>query len=171
MFVAGIMVGLFFLFVSQCAHAGAYEKVICDNEPDPGLCLTIQNWYYRARDNDGTGCCGVGDAYWTDDTVAVTREGLYVRITDPRSCKGPVPGYDEESGTPDADVEAQAGCIRKPDREGQILWIPYNKIDQKGQGNPTGHVVTFINNGRSVIYDPQGKEYPAVYCFFPGVGG
>lgn len=174
MFVAGVMIGLFFLFVSQCAHAGAYEKVICDNEPDPGLCLRIQNWYIEARTNEGGGCCGLGDAYWTDDFVEVTDKGIYVRVTDPRSCKGPAPGYDEESGAPYQDVEQQAGCIRKPDLDGKILWVPKDRVDVKGQGNPTGHSVTFINTGttsRSYILDPAGKVFPAVYCFFPNVGG
>lgn len=170
-FAMGIAVGLLILFAATRAPAGAYEQVICDNEPDPELCLTIQNWYFRAQTNEGGSCCGLGDGYWTDDLVQVTQDGVYVMVTDPRSCKGPSPGYDEESGTPDADVEAQAGCIRKPDLNGKVLWIPKEKIDRRGQGNPTSHAVTFINtSGGSIIYDPAGKEFPAVYCFFPGGG-
>lgn len=165
---------LAFCLSAHFAHAGAYEQVVCDNEPDPALCLTIQNWYLNARTNENGGCCGLGDGYWTDEINQVTEEGLYVTITDPRACKGPAPSWDEEIGGYPEDTEKLAGCIRKPDLNGKVLWIPKDRIDRKRQGNPTGHIVTFINAGsgsRSSIFGPDGKEYPAVYCFFPGVGG
>lgn len=174
-FAFAFAMGIFFaLFLHPTkAPAGAYEQVVCDQEPDPVLCLTINNWFWSAKTNDGGSCCGLGDAYWTDDTQQVTEDGIYVTVTDPRSCKGPAPEYNEESGAPQVDTEKEAGCIRKPDLNGKVLWIPKERIDRRGQGNPTGHAITFVNTGigsRSIIYDPAGKEFPAIYCFFPGAG-
>jgi hypothetical protein len=166
-----VLAGALALAPSHIVKVGAYEKVVCDQEPDPAQCQKIQFWYLTARSNDGISCCGLGDAYWTDKTDKVTKDGLYVTITDPRSCKGPAPGYDDEAGEAAPDTEMLAGCIRKPDLDGKQLWIPNDKIDRKHQGNPTGHIVTFVNpTGNAVIYDPDGKTFLSVYCYLPGGG-
>lgn len=158
---------------SHHASARNYMQVVCDDEPDPVLCAKIQNWYYRAATNDGKSCCGEADAYWTDQIDKVTKDGLYVTVTDDRDCKV----YYDDDGIAVPQTDA---CIpRRVPRNGQQLWIPNEKIDHwivreaKGpdhrQGNPTGHVVTFISQNAALV-DPEGKAYPGVYCFMPGGG-
>lgn len=166
------------LLLPQTAHARNYNQVVCDDEPNPDACRAIQKWYRDAKTNDGSGCCGLGDAYWTDQIDKVTEKGVYVTITDGRACKKYLES-EEGDYYPD---QSNGACIQKRDMDQKQLWVPNDKLDhyivtdadgtKHRQGNPTGHSVVFINtNDNAIIYDPAGKVFPSVYCAFLDLPG
>lgn len=166
--------------ISTPAYSLNYLHVICDNEPDPELCKSIEKWYKESKTNNGGSCCGVADAYWADEIDRVSDKGVYITVTDDRDCKNNEqnPTEDDEDGN--YTVVPRTDCIvgRKP-RDGQHLFVPKDVVDHyivkdaKGehrQGNPTGHVIVYVGGNQS-DYLGDGVLWPTIYCFMPGVGG
>ena len=90
----------------------------------------ISSWYkgLRQPDNPALSCCGEADAYWADKFEVIDGK-VYATITDDRD-------------------DAPLGRRHIPN--GTRFEIPVNKIMNNG-GNPTGHVVIFINPGDQVL--------------------
>lgn len=167
------------------AQARNFQQVICDDEPDPDTCAKIQLWYKSAKmPTSGTygsypsSCCGEADAYWADQIDRVTDKGVFVTITDKRNCATTPQYQDDEEGnyyqTPSSPTDE---CIRnRVERDGQKIFIPNNKLDDRHQGNPTGHNVVFLGVG-TTAYEVQnpapgtGGLWPTVYCAFLGFAG
>lgn len=139
-----------------------FEQVICDDESNPEQCRKIAEWYRDAKQpysslGHGRGttssCCGVGDAYWVDQIDRVTEFGIFATITDDRNIQGRVP------------------------RDGRHIFIPNEKLDDKHQGNPTGHNVVFLGGDSTRFKDDypqqQGIEanFPYVFCAFLNFAG
>lgn len=145
-------VGITLMFHTT-APAKNYEQVICDDEPNPDLCKEIGKWYQDVKmptsstpsGSIPTSCCGVGDAYWFEPGKVVD-EGMFATIRDDRVIQ-----------------------YRKP-RDGQEIFIPWDKLDDRHQGNPTAHSVVFLGAGFIYPFGPS-KTYPAVYCAFPDLAG
>lgn len=134
---AAIFIGITLMTkFSSPAHGMNYEPVVCDNEPDPEECTKIHTWYERVvqpGQEYNISCCGVGDAYWAE-IIEVRGSFVRIKIVDGRVIQNRIP------------------------RNGQEFDVPYGRMDDKHQGNPTGHNIVFI--GQSGM----------VYCFFQGIG-
>ena len=104
-------------------------------------------------------CCGPADAYWVDQIDKVTDKGVYATITDDRDCKvGGSPGQ----------RDGETCILHRQPRNGQHVFIPNERLDDRGQGNPTGHNVVFLGAGSEMYADAL---WPRVYCFFPNFLG
>jgi hypothetical protein len=84
----------------------------------------VRHWYRSLMqpDNPSISCCGEADAYWADE-VEYKNDQIIATITDQRP--------NDLLG-------------RRPIPLGKKYIIPQNKITYRG-GNPTGHVIVFIN--------------------------
>lgn len=156
------------VYLSGAAEAKNYQQVICDNEPDPDQCQKIHFWYLSARSNSRTSCCGIADAYWADQVDKVTEQGVYVTITDRRDCQyeGIAPKVEEDGEGNYSTVYDANPCIAgRKLRDGEPWFIPNATLDQRGQGNPTGHVIIYISPSAEQNLNGWG-----VICFFPGGG-
>lgn len=96
----------------------------------------IRSWYQSLRqpDNPGLSCCGEADAYWADK-VEVKGDKVFAIITDDR---------------PDVPLG------RRHIPVGTKFEIPPHKM-KFDRGNPTGHVVIFINVADQVLCFVQGN--------------
>ncbi len=90
----------------------------------------IAQWYagLRQPDNPQMSCCGLADAYWADEYV-IEGDKVFAIITDDRD-DGPLRRWHVPVGT-------------------KIL-VPTNKLTFS-QGNPTGHIVIFLNRNMDVL--------------------
>lgn len=90
----------------------------------------ISQWYRSLMqpDNPGASCCGDADAYWADE-VEFRGDKVIATITDPR---------------PDEPLRRRHIPI------GKKYEVPRNKITYR-DGNPTGHVIIFINWNDDVL--------------------
>lgn len=100
---------------------------------DPLISLWFQG--LKQPDNPQVSCCGEADAYWADGVEI--KDGLVIAIiTDTRP--------DEPLGRPHVPI-------------GTRIVVPPNKM-KWDRGNPTGHIVIFLNFGLDV------------YCYVTGTG-
>ncbi|HET7375284.1 MAG TPA: hypothetical protein VFK30_01175 [Anaerolineae bacterium] len=98
----------------------------------------ISEWFRSLKqpDRPTVSCCGVADAYWADGLEV--RDGQVIAIiTDTRP--------DEPLGRPHVAV-------------GTRVIVPPQKM-KWDRGNPTGHIVIFLNNNDG-----------SVYCYVTGTG-
>lgn len=131
--IAGMSVVISFT-VAYCtvsSHAENWEQSGPPECYSVEQCAKIDSWYSNVKQNASeVSCCGKSDAYWADK-ARVDNGQYFVEITDNRKIQG------------------------RKDRNGEIILVPSEKIDNKRQGNPSGHVVIFIS------------PTDVVYCFFP----
>lgn len=112
-----ICAGAFLIFITMAALARDLGQ--WENE-DP----KIQQWYRSLMqpDNPSVPCCGTADAYWADE-VEYKNGQVIATITDTRP---------------------NEPLMRRPIPVGKKYIIPQSKITYR-YGNPTGHVIVFIN--------------------------
>lgn len=133
------------------SHSKNYEQIICDDEPDPDICLHIQQWYANAKQPHAAGeylssCCGTADAYWVDKVDKIIDAGVFVTVTDDRQITYRIP------------------------RNSQTVFIPKERLDDRFQGNPTGHNVVFLTSGITYYFNDE-VPYPTVICAFLNFAG
>jgi hypothetical protein len=153
-FMCGLCTGLGVLFASQFLPSKAYPKnynpTVCTEEPNPEECQKIVDWYQKAILPKGQGdssCCGLGDAYWFE-IDNIDQRGVWATIRDNRDING-----------------------RKM-RDGEKIFIPPERLDNRFQGNPTGHSVVFLGQPGALF--PNGTDQPGyawIYCAFPDLPG
>ena len=138
---ASLVILLIFAAFSVAKNYDADPNHFIENygTDDPSEVSAIKLWYQYVVMNHAPyygdnpiRCCGEGDAYWADKMEFLDGQ-LWVTITDPRM----IPN--------------------RPNLNGQRLIVPAEKIDQRRQGNPTGHNIIFVGS--------------SVYCFFPNISG
>lgn len=95
----------------------------------------VRAWYRSLMqpDNPHVSCCGESDAYWADK-VEVIGDKVFATITDDRE---------------------DAPLKRRHIPVGTRYEIPPHKMQWK-HGNPTGHIVIFINAADQVLCFVQG---------------
>lgn len=134
--LCAIIGGLAGALISEKAHGKNYEQIICGDDDEH--CKDIRKWYANAKTPGSSpyivSCCGEGDAYWVE-TISVGEKGIRVKIVDDRKIQN------------------------RMVRDGQIIFVPYERFDDKQQGNPTGHEIIFLSG-----------DATTVYCFFPNGG-
>lgn len=117
-------------------------------------------------------CCGEADAYWADQIDKVTDKGVYVTITDKRNCTT-IQQYEEdgEGNYYPTQPTPSDECIKnRIERDGQKVFIPNSRLDDRHQGNPTGHNIVFLGASSSNYFNDNAL-WPTVYCAFLGFAG
>ena len=125
------------LLVSILCVLALTPALAMNYEIDPSTPPEVQKWYAAAKRSDQEAvlsCCGIADAYWTDE-LDVVGSDVFAIITDARKISG---RYEIPVGT--------------------RFRIPPEVMDKRRQGNPTGHRITFISGGGIVIcfFDSTG---------------
>lgn len=117
--------GIVILFVTVLA-AAARDAGQWENQ-DPA----VSDWYRSLMqpDNPSMSCCGRADAYYADVAETDKDGNLIAVVTDDRP--------DEPLGRPNVPV-------------GTRVVVPPHKI-KFDRGNPTGHIIIFLNFSRQVM--------------------
>jgi hypothetical protein len=113
------------LAVFACAAAARDSGQWANEDP------AVAAWFARLMqpDNPAVPCCGTADAYWADEVETDADGRLVAVITDERP--------DEPLRRPHVPV-------------GTRIVVPQQKI-KFDRGNPTGHIVIFLNAALDVL--------------------
>lgn len=130
------MMWLSFLFVVACLIAAYVLGLVVKNAHAmdrgqwEGQTSAVREWFSTVlQPNSMISCCGEADAYWADQVETAADGSIVAIITDDR---------------PDGPLR------RMPVPIGTRIPVPADRITWK-QGNPTGHVVIFLNVNRVVL--------------------
>src|SRR5262245_61185456 len=132
---------ILYALLSGFVLAGAHAR---DNGQWETTDPEIRAWFQELKqpDKPRVSCCGLGDAYYADETY--TKDGRNIAvITDERD--------DSVLGRPHVPV-------------GTEVVIPDHKM-KWDRGNPTGHSIIFLAVGTQ-----DGNRIYEVYCFVDGNG-